>query len=217
MADATGAQGTPDGGSGNAGGSDGSAGGDTVSRTELDKATSRRDSAIADKNAALKDNAELQVQINDLKATAATDKKAALADVTKELADARSTLRRRDFADAVLGGIPTNDQREQADLMLTGLMAKEGTDPNSDNWEEAAKKTADSLRTLAPHLFAAPTATQPQGSGGGSQASPDPKDWSKYTRLKDVPREHIGKIPKRDYERLKMGDEPPIPGFTRAQ
>jgi len=209
---------SPDGGESGGGGSDGSTGGDMVARSELDKASARRDSAIAGRNAAEKARADVQAEFDAYKASAKTEAEASQAGMAKDLADANSKIRRRDFADAVLGDVPTHDQRTQADLMLTGLMAKKGIDPLSDNWEDAAKETADSLRTLAPHLFTTPTgapAAQPTAAGGSAQASPNPKDWSQYKTTAELPKELWGTVPKREWERMKRGGDAPIPGFTR--
>ncbi len=208
----------PDGGAGGGGGPDGQTGGDMVKRSELDKAASRRDSAIADKNAAIKAQADIQAEFDAYKASAKSEAEASHATMAKDLADANSKIRRRDFADAVLGDVPTNDQRTQADLMLTGLMAKNGIDPLSDNWEDAAKETADSLRSLAPHLFSSPSgapAAQPTAAGGGVQGSPNPKDWSQYKTTAELPKELWGTVPKKEWERMKRGGDAPIPGFTR--
>lgn len=132
---------------------------------------------------------------------------------TGELAEARGALRRRDFAEAVLAGVPY-EHRSQASLTLDGLIQREKIDPaNTDNLEALAKATAERLRTAAPLLFSNASTPPPINGGGGLQTPPNPGDFSRFTSVDQVPKELMGKIPPKEWERIKHGRNGGLTGF----
>ncbi len=164
--------------------------GDTVSRSDLDAAIKRRDKALSEARAERAKVEDLQKQIDELKGSHDLKVK----ELSGELADARGVVRKRDFTDVALAGVPTKQKREEADLLLTGLMAKDQIDPlASDNWEDLAKDVAGKLQGIAPHLFSAET--QQPASPGGQQVPPSSEDWGKYKSKEDIPRHLWGKVP----------------------
>lgn len=137
---------------------------------------------------------------------------AKLSAATGELAEARGAIRRKDFAEAVLAGVPY-EHRSQAGLTLDGLILREKIDPAThENLEALAKATAERLRTAAPLLFQSQT-TPPINGGGGTQAPPSPRDFSRYTSVDQVPKELMGSIPAADWERIKRGGAGKPRGF----
>ncbi len=210
----TDAQETPDGGSPPPNSADPDGAGDMVKRSELTKAISRRSTAIAERDTAQAKVAELTTQLSTLQ-EAQSSHEQSMAGVTKDLADARSRNRQREFADAVLSDVPTKQQTQEADLMLAGLMAREGIDPHVDNWEEVASTATASLKARAPHLFEASTQA-PVSAGGGAQSPPNKSDFAQYKTVASIPPELMGKIPKKEWDRILQAEQGgPIPGFRK--
>ena len=167
-------------------------------QTQLDDAVSRR------KNASAKAD-EYKARAETLEKDLTTQRESyegKLLGVTGELAEAKGIMTKRDFAVAVLAGIP-HENHNQAGLLLDGLIAREGIDPTSvDNMQDLAADVSKRLQSAAPQLFAQATDT---ATGGGIQAPPNPSDWDRYTSLSQIPKEQWGKIPPAVYLKLKQG------------
>lgn len=97
-------------------------------------------------------------------------------------------------------------QRAEADLLLTGLIARDKIDPTTDGWEALAASAAERLKTIAPRLFEIGQPAQPSTStvaaGAKQTGTTGEVNWGAFKSKSDIPRELWGKVPPKVWNSL---------------